>query len=186
MRRRDVLALVGAVAVTGVAGCTGDAGDGVGPMVSLTSSAVPAGSDVPREYTCDGVDVSPPLTIDTVPDQTTSLAIVVDDPDAGEQPFTHWLLYDIPPMRTTIPRDIPPTETVLALDNAKQGRNDFGTIGYRGPCPPREDAAHTYRFRVFAFEEHLDIDAGASRSMFNAALTGLIVGTGGFLSSYGR
>jgi len=186
MRRRSYLQAVGAAVSAGVAGCGGDDRQPSGPVLSMASSAVPAGATIPSEFTCDGADVSPPLSFSDVPGSAASLGVVIDDPDAGDDPFTHWLLWDLPPDVGSIPRDVARAETVDALGDAVQGTNDFGTIGYRGPCPPAADPPHTYRFRAFAFGERLGLDPGADAAAFDAAIEGVIVGTGGFLSTYDR
>ncbi|MFB6104066.1 MAG: YbhB/YbcL family Raf kinase inhibitor-like protein [Halobacteriaceae archaeon] len=186
MHRRTFLAGVGATGASAVAGCGGEEARPREAVLSMTSSAVPAGGSIPVAFTCDGEDVSPPLAFGDVPASAASLAVVIDDPDAGAEPFTHWLVWDIPPDIGSIPRDVPSTETVEALGGAVQGTNDFGSIGYRGPCPPAADPPHTYRFRAFAFGEPLALDPGAEADAFRTAIEDVIVGTGGFLSDYDR
>ena len=114
--------------------------------------------------------MSPTLEVSGVPSGASSVALLVDDPDAPGGTFTHWLLWDLPPSIATIPEDVPAGETVPSLDGAKQGTNDADVVGYSGPCPPRDDGAHTYRFRLLALGEPLALDAGASRTAFDAAL----------------
>ncbi|MEF8806905.1 YbhB/YbcL family Raf kinase inhibitor-like protein [Natronomonas sp.] len=167
--------LIGAATLFVGAGCLGDGngnrngnGDGrAGPSVS--SPAFDAGATIPTKYTCDGEDVSPPLRIRGTQDAVESLALVVDDPDApSETSFVHWLLWNVPPDTEEIPEDIPQEQTVAALDGAAQGTNDFGEIGYRGPCPPADDGPHTYRFTVLALDTMLDLDPGADRETFQS------------------
>jgi len=92
---------------------------------------------------------------------------VVDDPDAPGTTFTHWLLWNVPAETTAIPAA---AETVDALGGARQGENDFGEVGYRGPCPPTGDGPHTYRFRGYAIDSTLDLSAGAGAASVTGAL----------------
>ena len=110
----------------------------------VTSSAFSDGGTIPQKYSCDGQNVSPPLEWRGAPDRTKSFAIICDDPDAPRGSFTHWLLYDIPPTTTALPEGDAYTGTA--------GLNGFGKSGYGGPCPPRDDPAHHYAFRVYALD----------------------------------
>lgn len=186
MRRRRYLTALGSTIGVAVGGCTQERSPAASTVLSLSSSAVAAGASIPVAFTCDGADVSPPLSFGDVPGSTESLAVMVDDPDAGSEPFTHWLLWDLSPDVGHIPRNVPDTETVPSLGDARQGTNGFDTVGYRGPCPPPADDAHTYRFRAYAFKERLGLEAGATASAFNDAIDGRLVGTGGFLADYDR
>jgi hypothetical protein len=163
-------ALLGGIAtgIVGTAGCTG-ATDG-GEDFTLTTSAFDAGETIPRRYTCEGADESPPLSVSGVPDAAETLGVVVDDPDAPGATFTHWLLWNVPGETTAIPAAVATTETVDALDGARQGENDFGDVGYRGPCPPTGDGPHTYRFRGYAVDSTVDVAAGSDASAVTNAL----------------
>lgn len=120
--------------------------------LALQSSAFAANQPVPQRYSCDGANVSPPLNISNIPSQAQSLALIVDDPDAPRGTFTHWLLWNIPPDTRSIAEGLPPT-------NAVQGLNDFGLIGYGGPCPP--SGTHRYRFKLYALDSDLNLPQGA-------------------------
>lgn len=162
--RRRLLAC-GTLFLAGTAGCLGgpetSSDDGLADgTIDVTSKAFTEGESIPSTYTCDGTDVSPPLSIGNVPDDAAGLAIVLDDPDAPSGTFTHWTIWNIPPDRTSIPEGVPPEPTLQSLGGARQGRNDFDAIGYGGPCPPA-GSEHTYRFTVYALDETLDIEAGA-------------------------
>lgn len=98
---------------------------------------------IPSAFTCDGQNISPELIISKVPAQTKSLAIIVDDPDAPAGTFTHWVLYNIPPNTHKIDSKNLPKESL-------QGINDFGQIGYGGPCPP--SGTHRYFFKLYALD----------------------------------
>ena len=138
-----------------------DAADAGGGSLQIFSDAFEAGGELPEQYTCDGADESPPLTIEGSSDDAEALALVLDDPSAGDEPFVHWLLWDVPAGSGEIPGGLPQSETVEELDGARQGTNDFDEVGYRGPCPPEGDDAHTYRFRAYALASPLDVEAGA-------------------------
>jgi Raf kinase inhibitor-like YbhB/YbcL family protein len=169
---------------TGDSGGTPTAGDsGTGstragsPATPLTIStaAFEDGETIPAEYTGAGADRSPPLTVESVPEDAETLALVVDDPDANG--FVHWLLWNVPATVDEIPADLPQEETVPALDSARQGTNDFGELGYRGPLPPEGDGPHTYRFAMSAVSTTLDLAAGAERGALESALAGSVLDT---------
>lgn len=181
MNRREYILAAGAIGTTTVAGCSRGA-DGAptdSPAATLEGSptiASPAfedGSAIPERYTCEGADVSPPLSISGVPDTAVSLALVVDDPDAPNPPFSHWLIWSVDPETTTIPAEVPRGKSVEALGAAIQGTNDQGRVGSGGPCPPPADSPHTYRFRLLALGEALDLDAGSNRAAFDEAVTAI-------------
>ncbi|NHN49016.1 YbhB/YbcL family Raf kinase inhibitor-like protein [Halostella sp. JP-L12] len=175
--RRALIATFGSAVTALVAGCadddadSGDAdatddgndsnSDAGGGSLQIVSDAFEAGGEFPERHTCDGADESPPLSIEGSPDDAEALALVLDDPDAGEEPFVHWLLWNVPADSGEIPGGLPQSETVEELDGARQGTNDFGEVGYRGPCPPEGDDAHTYRFRAYALASPLGVEAGA-------------------------
>ena len=114
--------------------------------LALTSPAIPPGGPIPAEYTCDGTDISPPLVWSGVPGGTQSLLVVIADPDAPGGTFYHWAIYGVPR------RGWPGLNAGFSRNppaGVRQARNDFGTIGYRGPCPPR-GSTHHYRIELYA------------------------------------
>jgi len=128
---------------------------------SLQSSAFSQNGNIPSKYTCDGQDVSPPLSWPDPPANTKELALICDDPDAPMGTFTHWVLYGLGPDVRSLPEAVPTDQTVAALAGAKQGKNGFGNIGYGGPCPPR--GTHHYSFRLYALDAPTNLPAGASK-----------------------
>src|SRR5215475_6370832 len=116
--------------------------------ILITSDAFLEGEAIPTKYTCDGDDLSPDLRWSDIPPNTKSFVLICEDPDALSGMFTHWILYDLPPTATELPEGVS-TEERLA-NGAIQGRNDFKRIGYGGPCPPPNDNAHRYFFRLYA------------------------------------
>ncbi|WP_435358336.1 YbhB/YbcL family Raf kinase inhibitor-like protein [Haloarchaeobius sp. DFWS5] len=136
----------------------------------LESPAFKEGGKIPATYTCEGTDTSPELAIGGVPDDAASLALVVDDPDAPGGTFVHWLLWNLPPSTIRLPRGVRQGPAVAALDGARQGTNGFNTVGYRGPCPPRGDGPHNYRFTLYACDTELDVPAGVKSPKLMAAI----------------
>ncbi|MFB6164282.1 MAG: YbhB/YbcL family Raf kinase inhibitor-like protein [Haloarculaceae archaeon] len=195
-RRRDLLATVGAGLAIGFSGCStgadGDATDGspapdstVGDL-SVTSPAFGDGEPIPPRYTPDGANVSPPLSIAGVPSGASALAVVVDDPDAPGGRFVHWLLWNLPADRTSIPSGVPRKRVVPPLGDARQGTNGFGRVGYDGPRPPRDGGPHTYRVTVSALDHELAVPAGARRERLSQPLAAATVAAGRLTGTYER
>jgi|SRR5579863_5057031 len=117
----------------------------------LTTPAFAPGGEIPREYTCDGSDISPPLSWSGIPAGTASLVLVVEDPDAPGGVFGHWAAYDIPPDSPGLAAGYhagrPAAGPGIGL---REARNDFGRLGYGGPCPPPGGGVHHYHFVLMA------------------------------------
>jgi Raf kinase inhibitor-like YbhB/YbcL family protein len=146
-------------------------------MLDVSSPAFERDGTIPTKYTCDGYGVSPPLEWSSVPAHTKSVAILVDDPDAADQPFLHWLVTDLPP---TIRR----LEEGGALPReARVGESDAGTASYYGPCPSR--GRHHYRFHVYALDTTLD-RRPANREDFLRAIEGHVLDEGELVGEYQR
>ena len=112
--------------------------------IKITSSAFTEGGMIPSKYTCDGEDISPALSWQGTPQDTKSIALICDDPDAPMGTFVHWVLFNLPADTTQLGENYPEDET---LDNgARQGITDFGKTGYGGPCPP--SGTHRYYFKI--------------------------------------
>ncbi|MCK6452600.1 MAG: YbhB/YbcL family Raf kinase inhibitor-like protein [Alphaproteobacteria bacterium] len=116
--------------------------------MKLSSTAFPGGAKVPVKYTCDGADLSPPLSWSAAPPATRSFALVCADPDAPAGTWYHWAVYDIPADMTALPEDHSPGQGGVMRD----ATNDFGRAGYGGPCPPRGHGTHRYAFTVYALK----------------------------------
>ena len=125
--------------------------------LTITSTAFAPEGAIPTLYTCDGKDRSPPLAWSGVPAGTRSLALIVDDPDA--RGWVHWIAWNIPFTASRLPENVPQAMTLP--DGTRQGLNDFGKIGYGGPCPP--SGIHRYSFRILALDTLLDLAPGAER-----------------------
>jgi len=144
--------------------------------IKVTVKAFAEGERISIKYTCEGSDISPEINIDHVPDNAKSLILIVYDPDAPIGWFTHWILYNIPPHATSIPEAAGKKGKATLPGLGIQGTNDFGIIGYGGPCPPRGHGVHRYVFMVLALDiDHLDLDPGANyKELIDAARTHII------------
>jgi Raf kinase inhibitor-like YbhB/YbcL family protein len=134
----------------------------------LKCTAFSNGGEIPRKYTCSGENVSPALTWTGVPPLARSLALIADDPDAPGGTWTHWILWNLPAQATSLPEGVPTNQESLT-NGAHQGKNDFGRIGYGGPCPP-PGRPHRYFFRLYALGAAVDLKSGAGRSELESAI----------------
>lgn len=149
----------------------------------LTSSAFQEGGLIPRKYTCDGQDVSPPLRWSKTPDGTRGLALIVDDPDAPVGTWVHWVIVNIPPSLSELPEGIPAKDTLP--NGARQGLNDFKRIGYGGPCPP-PGKPHRYFFKLYALDTMLDVKPKATKAEVLKACKNHILAETQLMGQYGR
>jgi len=148
----------------------------------LTSPALPPGADIPRQYTCDGGDISPPLVWTGVPPTTAGFALVVEDPDAPGGTFRHWAAFNIPASATSLPAGY---HAGMPTPFA-EGRNDFGKIGYSGPCPP-PGSRHRYIFTLMALNRpNLPLASGAGAEAVITAALPYMVGRAELTLTYQR
>ena len=151
--------------------------------IKLTSSTFNDGELIPRKYTYDGEDVSPPLHWSGVPASTKALVLVVDDPDAPGGTWVHWLVYDLPPELTSLPENI--ASAMEHAGSAKQGMNDFRKIGYGGPCPP--SGMHRYYFKLYALDAKPSLNnPGTSKDEVLKQLAGHTIAQGELMGRYKR
>lgn len=150
--------------------------------MEITSTVFKHGARIPAKYTCDGVDVSPPLEWGNVPYGTKSVALICDDPDAPMGTWVHWVIYDIPSSITSLPEKIPPLKELA--NGAKQGMNDFRAIGYGGPCPPSGE--HRYFFKIYALEGLTGLKPGATKEQLVSVMQGNILGEAHLVGKYKR
>jgi Raf kinase inhibitor-like YbhB/YbcL family protein len=141
-----------------------------GQTMNLTSTSFQGGSRIPAKYTCNGAGISPQLVWSAPPAGTASYALIVTDPDAPGRTFVHWVRYDLPAETRALPEGLP---RQLA-DGSRQGRNDFGDLGYGGPCPP-PGSPHHYVFTLYALDAKLNLPVGATRAQVEAAMQGHIL-----------
>lgn len=150
--------------------------------LKIESPAFPDGGTIPSLYTCDGRDVSPPLSWTGVPADGKSLALVCDDPDAPSRVWVHWVIFNLPPSSTGLPEGVPSRSDVDG--GGLQGSNDFRRIGYGGPCPP--SGTHRYVFTLYALGATLPLAAGATKAELVAAAKGLIRAEAVLTGKYAR
>ena len=141
-------------------------------MMKLTSPAFTHQAIIPQKYTCQGKDISPPLTISDIPEGAISLALITDDPDAPMGTWNHWLIWNIKPTKEIKEDSAPGT----------QGKNSWGRNNYGGPCPPR--GKHRYIFKLYALDSKLDLPVGATKSELEKAMVGHILEQTELLGSY--
>lgn len=151
--------------------------------LQLTSDAFEPGAAIPRRHTGDGEDLSPPLQWSEPPAGTKSFALICDDPDAPRGDWVHWVLYHLPAETRALPEGVPSNPT---LDGgARQGRNDFGRIGYGGPAPP-PGKPHRYFFKLYALSAELNLPAGAAKKQLEAAMQGQVAAEATLMGTYRR
>lgn len=146
-----------------------------GPL-TLASPEFEDGAAIPRRYTCDGDDISPPLSWTGVPDDAASLALVMDDPDAGG--FVHWVVYNVEPSETGA------LQTGWSERGEFQATNSFGRIGYGGPCPPSGE--HRYEFRLLALDTLLDLTGAPGADEVLGAAAGHVLAEARLGGTYRR
>lgn len=147
----------------------------LGTMMALFSLNSPGFQDqsvIPKQYTCEGADLSPELKWQDAPTGTKSFALTVTDPNAAEGLFTHWIVYNIPATVNALP---PSCSKDLFLDSGiLQGMNDFKEIGYKGPCPP-QTKRHSYIFTLYALDTVISMPPGRSYLELNNEMRGHIL-----------
>jgi len=167
-----------------LAACAGDSSKTEAPMtISLKSPAFDDGKPIPKKYTCDAEDASPPLTWSGLPAGTVSVALICDDPDAPMGTWVHWVLYGVPATQDSLEESLP---TKPELPNrARQGVNDSRGTGYSGPCPP-SGKTHRYFFKIYALNADLGLKPGATKKQLLDAMKGHNIGEGQLMGTYKR
>ncbi len=143
--------------------------------IKVSSPAFKNMERIPIKYTCDGIDVSPPLEVQGISEKAKSIAIIVEDPDAPLGTFVHWVVWNIEPKK-----EIPEN-----YKSEYQGKNDFGRIGYNGPCPPRGEM-HRYFFKVYVLDEKIELKKGATKEELLKAIEGHVIQKGELIGVYSR
>lgn len=148
----------------------------ISQVLKISSTAFENDGNIPSEFTCDGQDISPPLSIENVPKGTKTLSLIMDDPDAPMGTFTHWIVWNIPSSKTQFTKgekiDFP------------QGRTSFGMMKYGGPCPP--SGTHRYFFKLYALDAELDLSAGSSVMDLQKEMVGHIITESTLMGKYSR
>jgi Raf kinase inhibitor-like YbhB/YbcL family protein len=168
-----------------LAGCGGDDNKVKGPppaateSIELTSSALEEGGAIPLLYSCDGADLSPPLSWRRLPGETKAMALLMEDPDASGGTFVHWTWY----APLTEQRDLPEGQGPV---RAVEGKNSYGKSFYRGPCPPKGDKPHRYVFVIYALRSVPKLKRGASPDDMRAEIKKLALARGVLTGTFGR
>ena len=142
--------------------------------IKVSSSAFESNGTIPRKYTCDGKNISPPLEFQGIPEEAESLVLIMDDPDAPMKTFTHWIVWNIGPVAKIEEDSIPGIE----------GMNDFRKIGYGGPCPP--SGTHRYFIRIYVLDKQFELKEGASRKELESEMIGHIIAEGELMGKYSK
>ncbi len=152
--------------------------------LTLKSTAFADGQEIPREYTCDGADVSPPLVWSGVPEGTESLVLIVDDPDAPDpaapkMTWVHWVLYNLPPSTTELAAGVPPADLP---SGTREGLNDWKRTGYGGPCPPI--GRHRYFHKLYALNVTLPEVEPPTKAALEEAMAGHVLASAELVGTY--
>lgn len=142
--------------------------------LTVSSKAFQQAGHIPLKYTCDGENVSPPIDIQHIPESTQSLLLIIEDPDAPNGTWLHWLVWNIAPGHHISEGEIP----------GEQGLNDFGNVNYGGPCPP--SGTHRYYFKMYALDNLLNLPEGSSRSTVEEAMADHVLAYGELMGRYKR
>jgi len=146
-------------------------------IMKIESSAFKNNENIPSKYTCDGENINPPLKISEIPQNTVSLALIVEDPDAPGGTWIHWTVFNINPDTKQITENSVP-------EGAIEGVTDFGKPGYGGPCPP--SGVHRYFFKLYALDLILKLNSSASADDIKKAMEGHILGSAELVGLYSR
>lgn len=152
--------------------------------LKLTSSAFSTGGSIPVEHTCEGADLSPPLSWSGIPAGTKSLALIVDDPDAPDpaaprMTWVHWLLYNLPPAAAGLPEGVAPAALPAGT---REGLNDWKRTGYGGPCPPI--GRHRYFHKLYALDTLLPDLERPTKVLLEKALQGHVLAQAELIGTY--
>ncbi len=150
------------------------------------TSSFKNGEFIPKKYTCEGEDISPELVITDIPANAKAIAIICDDPDAPVGTFVHWVLWNLPVKgaKVVVAENVKKVDKLA--DGTRQGYNDFGKVGYNGPCPPRGHGPHHYHFKVYALDTTLDIKENVKKADLEKAMKGHILAQGEIVGLYER
>src|SRR6266481_6176249 len=152
-------------------------------QLTLTSPAIAPGAAIPAEFSCAGGDRSPELTCSGAPKSAVTFALIVDDPDAPGGTFFHWVAYNIPASKTSLPAGVPQGSEIPG--GAINGMNSFGHLGYNGPCPP-PGKTHHYRFHLYALDSALEVGDKADAAAIHSALKGHVLAEAELVGTFQR
>jgi len=147
--------------------------------MKITSPTFENNKNIPSKYTCDGKNVSPPLIFSEIPENTKSLVLIMDDPDAVKpagKVWDHWIIFDIPRGTKEIPEGREP--------RGMHGKGTSGNLKYHGPCPP--DGEHRYYFKLYALNTELNLSEGSAKSEIEKAMKGHIIEKAELIGKYNK
>ena len=150
--------------------------------MKLESSAIVPDGLIPSQYTCDGQDISPPLNWSEPPPNTQSFVLICDDPDAPRGTFVHWVIYNLPGDTRQLLEQI--SNSPQLAQGGVHGKNDFGKLGYGGPCPP--GGTHRYFFKLYALSQQLNLAPGATKAQVERAMKDRILAETKIIGRYKR
>jgi len=154
------------------------------PAMRVTSTAFSQDGTIPKQYTGEGKDLSPPLAWSGAPANVQSFALICDDPDAPRKdPWVHWVLVNVPGDVKELAEGASRSAELPA--GAREGKNDFGKIGYGGPMPP-PGKPHRYYFKLYALDTMLDLKEGSTKQQVESAIAGHILAEGQLIGKYAR
>ena len=151
-------------------------------IIEIKSPAFENNGMIPKQYTCDGRNISPPLSWNGISADTKSLALICDDPDAPAGTWVHWVIYNMPPAAKGLQEGVLPLKDFS--HDTKQGITDFKKIGYGGPCPPNGN--HRYFFKLYALNIKLNLESGATKKQLEDAMKGHIIAQAELVGKYKR
>ncbi len=144
-------------------------------MLKITSKSLVNLGDIPKQYTCNGTNINPDLEFLEIPEECKSLVLIFDDLNSADKNWLHWFLWNMDPAITEIPENSEPINAIV-------GVNDFGQIGYGGPCPPNKK--HTYRFLLYALDTKLNLPRNATRYDVERLIPQYLIESASFFVSY--
>ena len=150
---------------------------------TLSSPSFRNSQPMPAKHSCEGADASPALKWEGAPAGTKGFALICDDPDAPGGSWVHWVIYGIAASTSELAENVAKSDTVGGV---KQGVNDFGKVGYGGPCPPRGHGVHHYHFRLYALDAELNLAPRVTRRQLEAAMKGRVLAQTELVGTYRR
>jgi Raf kinase inhibitor-like YbhB/YbcL family protein len=194
MKKTSIMTILSFVGLTlwsamfvGLAGCK----EGEKKMtIQITSTAFTQGKPIPKKYTGEGTDVSPPLAWTEIPAETKEIVLICDDPDAPQtESWVHWVIYNIPATAKGLPEGVPRKPQPKESAGAIQGKNSWPNgenIGYRGPMPPKGHGVHHYYFKLYALDGHVALEPGQDKKAVLKAIGGHVLAEGLLMGTYQR
>jgi Raf kinase inhibitor-like YbhB/YbcL family protein len=152
-------------------------------QITVANRTFGEGRQIPKKYTADGKNLSPPLKWDSVPKEAKELALIVKDPIAPNGDFVHWTVFNIPAKERGLKEGVQPKAHLSS--GAKQGKNSFGQVGHDGPEPP-DKKVHQYHFELYALDRKLNLKPGATKELLRKAISGHVIEKAELLGTYKR